>query len=125
MTAKLHFDISASILAADFRYLEKEIKTAESAGVDAIHVDVMDGVFVPNISMGPMIVETCRKITALPLDVHLMIINPEKYLTSFQNAGADSISIHIENNPVGNVTLERIQAGCRAGLVLNPETDLD
>jgi ribulose-phosphate 3-epimerase len=120
------FLISASILAADFRYLEKEIKTAESAGVDAIHVDVMDGVFVPNISMGPMIVETCRKITSLPLDVHLMIINPEKYLTSFQNAGADSISIHIEDNKVVGESLEKIkQAGCRAGLVLNPETFLN
>jgi ribulose-phosphate 3-epimerase len=117
--------ISASILAADFRYLEKEIKTAESAGVDAIHIDVMDGVFVPNISMGPMIVETCRKITTLPLDVHLMIINPEKYLTSFQNAGAHSISIHIEDNEVVGESLEKIKhTGCRAGLVLNPETSL-
>jgi ribulose-phosphate 3-epimerase len=119
------FLISASILAADFRFLEKEIKTAESAGVDAIHVDVMDGVFVPNISMGPMIVETCRKITSLPLDVHLMIIHPEKYLKSFQNAGADSISIHVEDNKVVGESLKIIkQTGCRAGLVLNPETSL-
>jgi ribulose-phosphate 3-epimerase len=105
--------------------LPREIKTAESAGVDAIHVDVMDGVFVPNISMGPMIVETCRKITSLPLDVHLMIIHPENYLTSFQNAGADSISIHIEDNKVVGESLKIIkQTGCRAGLVLNPETSL-
>jgi len=126
MSSKINFDISASILAADFRNLEREVKAAESAGVDNIHVDVMDGVFVPNISMGPMIVETCKKITELPIDVHLMIINPEKYIEAFQHAGADRISIHIENNPVVNVTLKRIQAlGCKAGLVINPETDLD
>ncbi len=119
------FSISASILAADFRNLEKEVKAAESAGVDNIHIDVMDGVFVPNISMGPMIVETCKKITDLPIDVHLMIINPEKYIEAFQHAGADRISVHIENNPVVNETIKRIQTlGCKAGLVINPETDL-
>jgi ribulose-phosphate 3-epimerase len=117
--------ISASILAADFRHLEKDILAAESAGVDHIHIDVMDGVFVPNISMGPMIVETCRKITNLPLDVHLMIINPEKYIEVFQEAGANRISIHIEQNPIVNDTLQRIQKmGCTAGLVINPETPL-
>ncbi len=118
--------ISASILAADFRNLEKEVRAAESAGVDNIHIDVMDGVFVPNISMGPIIVETCRKITNLPLDVHLMIIHPEKYIDTFQQAGANRISIHIENNPIANETLERIRTlGCKAGLVLNPETVID
>ncbi len=79
--------ISASILAADFRYLEREIQAAESAGVNNIHVDVMDGVFVPNISLGPLIVETCRKVTTLPLDVHLMIINPERYIEAFIKPG--------------------------------------
>jgi len=120
------FKISASILAANFRFLENEIRTAESAGVDAIHVDVMDGVFVPNISMGPMIVETCRKITSLPLDVHLMIVHPEKFINAFQSAGADSISIHIEDNPFTGESLQKIkQLGCRAGLVLNPDTPLN
>ena len=101
-----HSDISASILAADFRNLEKEVRAAKSAGVDHIHIDVMDGVFVPNISMGPMIVETCRKITNLPLDVHLMIVHPEKYIDEFRKAGAKRISIHIENNPIANDTLK-------------------
>lgn len=125
MGKKFNFCISASILAADFRNLEREVKAAEEAGVDNIHVDVMDGVFVPNISMGPMIVETCKKITDLPIDVHLMIINPEKYIETFRQAGADRISIHIENNPSANETLNWIQAlGCKAGLVINPETGL-
>jgi ribulose-phosphate 3-epimerase len=117
--------ISASILSADFRHLEKDVLEAESAGVDHIHIDVMDGVFVPNISMGPLIVETCRKITNLPLDAHLMIINPEKYIDAFHKAGANRISIHLENNPHVNETLHRIQQlGCKAGLVINPETPL-
>jgi ribulose-phosphate 3-epimerase len=122
---KKNFKISASILSADFRHLEKDILAAEAPGVDAIHVDVMDGVFVPNISMGPMIVETCRKITSLPIDVHLMIIHPEKYLEAFKKAGANSISIHIEDNPEVEDSLNRIQQlGCKSGLVLNPDTPI-
>lgn len=119
------FYISASILAADFRHLEDDIRAAEAAGVDFIHVDVMDGVFVPNISLGPMIVSTCRQITSLPIDTHLMITRPERYLEAFQKAGANSISIHIEENPIVDQSLLEIQKmGCRAGLVINPETAL-
>jgi ribulose-phosphate 3-epimerase len=126
MESKNSFKISASILAADFRHLEQDIREAEMAGVDAIHVDVMDGVFVPNISMGPMIVETCRRITSLPIDVHLMIIHPEKFIETFQKAGANSISIHIEENPLVGNSIDKIRKlGCQPGLVINPETRLD
>jgi ribulose-phosphate 3-epimerase len=126
MNSEMTPKISASILAADFRNLEREIQSAEAAGVDHIHVDVMDGVFVPNISMGPMIVETCRKVTSLPLDVHLMIVKPERYIEVFHQAGADRISIHIEDNPEVIETLKRIrQMKCKAGLVINPETALE
>lgn len=115
--------ISASILAADFRCLASQIISAEEAGVDVIHIDVMDGQFVPNISMGPLIVETCKKVTRLPLDVHLMIVHPEKYIDTFRSAGADKISIHVENNPVATTSLEKIRnLGAVAGLVLNPGT---
>ena len=93
------------------------------AGVDWIHVDVMDGMFVPNISMGPMIVEACRRITDLPLDVHLMIEYPERHLESFARAGASTLSVHIEGNPNIYRTLQAIRAlGVRASIVLNPGT---
>jgi ribulose-phosphate 3-epimerase len=115
--------ISASILSADFATLADQIGQAERAGVNWIHIDVMDGVFVPNISMGPFIVETCRRITSLPLDVHLMIENPDRHLEAFARAGATNLSVHIENTPHIFRTLEQIHSlGCQAGIVLNPGT---
>ncbi len=115
--------LSASILAANFAHLEADIHEAEQAGVDWIHVDVMDGHFVPNISMGPLVVEACRKITALPLDVHLMIENPDQYLEDFAAAGANRISVHIESNPNIHRTIQKIRSlNCLPGIVLNPGT---
>jgi ribulose-phosphate 3-epimerase len=115
--------LSTSILSADFARLGEEIATVESAGADWIHVDVMDGHFVPNITMGPFIVETCRRITKLPLDVHLMIEEPERYIEAFAKAGASGLTVHIETCPNMSETLQQIKShGCRAGIVLNPET---
>jgi ribulose-phosphate 3-epimerase len=115
--------LSSSILSADFARLGEEIKTVEAAGVDWIHVDVMDGHFVPNITMGPFIVETCRRITQLPLDVHLMIEKPERYIEAFAKAGATGLTVHVETCPDIVGTLKQIKSlGCRAGAVLNPET---
>lgn len=117
------FLISSSILAADFTCLQDQIQQAVKAGVDWIHVDVMDGMFVPNISMGPMIVEACRRITDLPLDVHLMIEQPERYIEDFVKAGASRISVHIENAPHIHRTLEQIRGlGAKPGIVINPGT---
>ena len=115
--------LSSSILSSDFARLGEEIATVESAGVDWIHVDVMDGHFVPNITMGPFIVETCRRITTLPLDVHLMIDNPEHFIEPFAKAGATGLTVHVEVCPDIVGTLKQIKSlGCRAGAVLNPET---
>lgn len=115
--------ISGSILSADFAALGEQIRCAEAAGIDWIHVDVMDGSFVPNITMGPFIVETCRRITSLPLDVHLMIDNPERHLEDFAHAGATNLTVHIENTPHIYRTLETIHSlGCRASIALNPGT---
>jgi len=115
--------ISTSILSADFACLADQIHAVEAAGADWIHIDVMDGSFVPNITMGPFIVETCRRITPLPLDVHLMIDHPERHIEAFAQAGATNLSIHIENTPHAFRTLEQIRAlGCKAGIVLNPGT---
>jgi ribulose-phosphate 3-epimerase len=115
--------LSSSILSANFARLGEEIATVEAAGVDWIHVDVMDGHFVPNITMGPFIVETCRRITKLPLDVHLMIENPERYIEAFAKAGASGLTVHVETCPDIVSTLRKIKAlGCKAGAVLNPET---
>jgi ribulose-phosphate 3-epimerase len=117
-----HITLSASILsAADFGYLAAQLQQAEEAGVDWIHIDVMDGHFVPNITMGPFIVEACRKYTQLPLDVHLMISNPERHIDAFAKAGANLLSIHIENNPNVYRTLQQIRSlGATPGIVLNP-----
>ena len=115
--------LSSSILSADFSKLADQIKEAEDAGVDWIHIDVMDGHFVPNITMGPFIVETCRRISNLPLDVHLMIEKPENHIKAFANAGASTISIHVENNPNIVRTLQEIRSlGSKPGIVLNPGT---
>ena len=116
-------EIAPSILSADFARLADEIATIESAGVKIVHLDVMDGHFVPNITMGPFIVETCRRITKLPLDVHLMIENPERYIEVFAKSGATGLTVHVETCPDLSGTLKKIKAlGCRAGAVLNPET---
>jgi ribulose-phosphate 3-epimerase len=115
--------ISASILSADFAHLAEQISACEQAGVDWIHVDVMDGAFVPNITMGPFIVETCRRLTRLPLDVHLMINHPERHIEAFAKAGANILTVHIEGNPHIYRTLEQIHSlGCKAGIALNPGT---
>jgi ribulose-phosphate 3-epimerase len=115
--------LAPSILSADFSRLGEEIASVEAAGADWIHVDVMDGHFVPNITMGPFIVETCRSITKLPLDVHLMIERPERYLEAFAEAGASGLTVHVETCPDIVGTLRQIKAlGCTAGAVLNPET---
>lgn len=115
--------LAPSILSADFARLDNEISTVEAAGADWIHVDVMDGHFVPNITMGPFIVETFRRITNLPLDVHLMIEKPERYLEAFAKAGASGLTVHVETCPDIVATLRQIKSlGCTAGAVLNPET---
>jgi len=115
--------LSPSILSADFARLGEEIAAVEAAGADWIHVDVMDGHFVPNITMGPFIVETCRRVTKLPLDVHLMIERPERYIEAFASAGASGLTVHVETCPDIVGTLRQIKAlGCKAGAVLNPGT---
>jgi len=115
--------LAPSILASDMTQLGKEIATAEAAGVDWIHVDVMDGRFVPNITMGQFIVEACRRVTKLPLDVHLMIEKPEDHLETFAKAGANGMTVHVETCPHLHRTLQFIKSlGCRAGVVLNPGT---
>jgi len=118
--------ISASILNSDFGNLESEIKKAEEAGADWIHLDIMDGHFVPNISFGPHVVSICRKITNLPLDVHLMVNDPDKYIGKFSDSGADYISVHIENNPNIHRTIQQISSyGKHAGIVINPGTPIE
>lgn len=115
--------ISPSILSADFANLERDIKRVESAGVDWIHVDVMDGHFVPNITIGVPVVKSIRKVTHLPLDVHLMIENPEKYVQSFKDAGADIITFHYEAVDDVMAVINQIKAlGAKVGLSIKPAT---
>ena len=117
--------IFPSILSADFRCLGQQIAEVEQAGADRIHVDVMDGRFVPNITIGPLVVEAARKSTSLPLDVHLMIVEPERYLADFASAGADIILVHQEACPHLHRTVEQIkQLDKQAGVVLNPSTSV-
>lgn len=115
--------IAPSILASDFLQLREQIAACEAAGVDWIHIDVMDGHFVPNLTMGPFIVEACRRATNLPLDVHLMIEQPEHLLADFARAGADHLTVHVETCPHLHRTLQEIKSlGCKAGVTLNPAT---
>ncbi|MCL4824383.1 MAG: ribulose-phosphate 3-epimerase, partial [Anaerolineales bacterium] len=115
--------IAPSILSADFTRLGADIAACEAAGADWIHVDVMDGRFVPNITMGPVVVEACRRATKLPLDVHLMIVEPERHIEAFAKAGATRIIVHVETCPHLHRTLQHIKSlGCAAGVTLNPGT---
>jgi len=117
--------IAPSILSADFSCLGKEIKAVEMAGADWIHVDVMDGHFVPNITMGPLVVEAVRRSTTLPVDVHLMIENPDQYISDFAKAGADYISVQVETCPHLHRTINLIaECGAKPGAVLNPATPI-
>lgn len=118
--------IAPSILSADFSRLGDDIKAVEEAGADYIHVDVMDGHFVPNITIGPLVVQAIRPVTKLPLDVHLMIENPDRYIEEFAKAGADIISVHVEASPHLHRTVQLIkQHGVKAGVVINPATSVD
>lgn len=119
--------IAPSILSADFSCLDKEIKKVEAAGADMLHIDVMDGHFVPNITVGPVVVKYIRKVTKLPLDVHLMIEEPEKFVDAFVNAGSDMLTVHIEAISAKRYALyaNRLKAkGIKAGISVNPATAL-
>ena len=117
--------LSPSILSADFSRLKDEILAVEEAGADYIHIDVMDGHFVPNITIGPMVVEAVKKITSLPLDVHLMISDPDKYIEDFIKAGSTLLSVHVETCPHLQRTVTYIRdKGVKPAVVLNPSTDL-
>ncbi len=117
--------IAPSILSADFSKLGDEIRAVEEAGAEVIHIDVMDGHFVPNITIGPLVVEAARRVTDLPLDVHLMISDPDSYIKDFADAGADWITVHVETCPHLHRTLNFIRnLGKKAGAVLNPATSL-
>jgi len=117
--------IAPSILSADFTRLGEEIKAVEAAGADWIHIDVMDGHFVPNITIGPLVVKAAKRVTDLPLDVHLMIEKPERYIQAFADAGSDLISVQVETCVHLNRTIQMIkETGAKAGVVLNPSTPL-
>ncbi len=117
--------VAPSILSADFGRLADEVKAVEAAGADYIHVDVMDGRFVPNLTIGPLVVEAVRRATALPLDVHLMIVEPERYVADFVKAGAALVTVHAETCPHLHRTLQQIRAaGAKPSVVLNPSTPL-
>lgn len=118
--------VAPSILAADFANLEKEIKAVQLAGADLIHVDVMDGHFVPNLTIGIPVVESLKKVSTLPLDVHLMIDRPERYIDGFLKAGSDYLTIHIESTDQVKECLQKIRAfGAKAGLTLRPGTPIE
>jgi len=118
--------IAPSILSADFGHLADEIARIEAGGADWIHIDVMDGRFVPNLTFGAKVIETVRALTALPLDVHLMVVEPESYFDSFAKAGASTLTIHVEVSPHLDRQIARIrELGCAAGVALNPSTPVE
>ena len=118
-------NIAPSILSADFSRLKDEIQAVEAAGADWLHVDVMDGHFVPNITIGPVVVEWVRKVTKIPIDVHLMITDPDKYAPEFIKAGADWISVHPDTCPNPNATLNKIRdLGAKSSIAVNPDVPL-
>lgn len=118
--------ISPSILAADFTRLGQDVQDAQAGGADRIHIDVMDGRFVPNITMGSLVVEAVRRVTDLPLDVHLMIIHPSEHIDDFIKAGASRITVHIEADPNLHRTIQYIRSqGVEAGVALNPHTSAE
>ena len=121
---KKQVKIAPSILSADFSKMGEEVRSLEASGADLVHCDVMDGVFVPNITFGMKMVEDIRKVTALPLDCHLMIVNPEKYVQGFAKAGADIITVHYEacKDNLANVLKQIKEAGVKCGAVINPDT---
>lgn len=115
--------IAPSILAADFGRLAEQVEQAQAAGADLIHIDVMDGRFVPNITMGPLVVEAVARVAKIPLDVHLMIVEPDRFVQRFADSGANFISVHVEACAHLHRVLEQIgAAGCRPGVALNPHT---
>ena len=117
--------VAPSLLSADFGRLAEEVQAAEAAGADLVHLDVMDGRFVPNITVGPLVVEAVRRATRLPIDAHLMIVEPERYVQAFAKAGADIVSVHAEVSPHLHRTLQAIRAaGARPAVALNPSTPL-
>lgn len=119
-------EIAPSILSADFRNLEREVKAAQDAGADRIHCDVMDGVFVPNITFGPLVVEAVKKCVSIPLDVHLMISRPEQYYNQFVDAGADILTFHAEaSNDCGSLLENIRKRGVKSGITVNPDKPID
>jgi ribulose-phosphate 3-epimerase len=120
------FKIAPSILAADFTRLGEQVREAEAGGADLIHCDVMDGTFVPNISFGQPIIEAVHKVTRLPLDVHLMIVQPERYVAEFAQLGASMINVHVETCPHLHRTIQYIkELGIKAGVAINPHTPFE
>ncbi|MCY4464149.1 MAG: ribulose-phosphate 3-epimerase [Chloroflexi bacterium] len=123
MMTQRRLKIAPSILAADFSCLGDQVIQAQAAGAELIHIDVMDGRFVPNITMGPLVVQAVARVARIPLDVHLMIVEPERTIGQFADSGASAITVHVEACPHLHRTLAQIkEAGCRAGVALNPHT---